>query len=178
LIGGTGIQGVTGAYGGPPGETGIQGVTGVPSGTSYGECFLNTGATGVGATTNVANLGVYYIIACTSTAGTNLTNFTHSSPGRLTYTGATTTIFEAIFALNVTLNTAAARYNFRLAKNGTTIPASQNSIQINNTGFRPTVTCQTLVSLATNDYIEGFVSCTTGGVTAVVNYLNIICVET
>jgi hypothetical protein len=188
LVGGTGIQGVTGVYaqtgiqgltGLALGGTGIQGMTGVSTAKSYGECYFsaNVGCTGVGSTTTITALGTYYIIAGTSTAGANLSNFTHASPGRLTYTGTPTTVFLVSANLSPILSTTVTRYGFRIALNGTTIPASMIVRACNNVGQVDIIKLQTLVSMETNQYVEVYVTAMTAAATITVPNLNLVCDE-
>jgi len=177
-LGSTGIAGFTGAYGGPPGvtgldgQTGIQGVTGLALGsTGYGECYVSTPAS-----TGLATQNVYYLLAGTTTGGTYLQDFTHASPGRLTYTGGDTRKFLVTGSIGAAQVTSSSEtYTVRIAKNGTTIAASTCGIYCYPVSNRPGFVCQTVVELATNDFIEMYAACISRGTTAIVaNFGNLI----
>jgi hypothetical protein len=173
-LGATGIAGVTGAYGGPPGETGLQGQTGIQGATglqsySYGECYVSTPAS-----TTLTTQSTYYLLQGTTTAGSYLQDFTHASPGRLTYTGSATKNFLVSAYVGASVGNA-VEYALRLAKGGTTIVQSQNTIQPSLVSQHYVITTQGIIEMSTNDYIELYVACTARGTTTLTaNNANII----
>jgi hypothetical protein len=171
FLGATGVAGFTGAYGGPPGPTGIQGSTGLQSAFCYGESYISTPAS-----TGLATQNVYYLLAGTTTGGTYLQNFTHASPGRLTYTGGDTRKFLVTGSIGAAQVTSSSEtYTVRIAKNGTTIAASTCGIYCYPVSNRPGFVCQTVVELATNDFLEMYAACISRGTTAfVANFGNLI----
>ena len=137
---------------------------------SYGECYVSTPAS-----TTLTTQSTYYLLAGTTTAGTYLQDFTHASPGRLTYTGGTTKKFQVLGALGVQVPSASETYVARVAKNGATIVASTVGIQLSSSGQRPCLATQTIIELATNDYIEIYVACITRASTSIqANFGNLI----
>jgi len=95
-------------------------------------------------------------VAGTTTAGT-LVEFTHSN-NRLTYTGAPTRTFHVVVTLCLEFAASGSIVSCYVAKGGTVIAASQIETRIVNAGDHKAFSCQAQVSLATNEYIEVFVS--------------------
>jgi len=125
--------------------------------SSYGECYISSSAT-----TTLTTQSTFYLLAGITTAGSYLSGFTHASPGRLTYTGTTKNFIVTAVLGGLQFSTISEFFAARLVKNGTTIVSSETGTQImGGTGHRPCMNLQTIVELATNDYIEIYVACTT-----------------
>ena len=108
------------------------------------------------AQTTISGAGTAVLMAGTTTGGSTR-NFTHASPGRLTYTGTPTSRFFVI--ATVTLDVAAGSnidLSVQLFRSGSLITGAEQ--RVNNTAGNPSnVVVVTDVSLATNQYIEVFV---------------------
>ena len=122
---------------------------------------LNTFYGGLGMAANttattIAVSGTYYKVLGTTTANA-LSSFTHAS-NRLTYTGATTRYFK-ISASPISMISAGTniRASLKFAKNGTVIgyPVTR---KINTGSDVGACSLSFDVSLATNDYVEIFVT--------------------
>jgi hypothetical protein len=62
----------------------------------------------------------------------------------------------------------------RIAKNGTTIADSESQATTSASGRNENFFCQTIVSLATNDFIEVFIANNTNGNNLLATELNLI----
>jgi hypothetical protein len=137
---------------------------------SYGECYVSTPAS-----TTLTTQSTYYLLQGTTTEGSYLLDFTHASPGRLKYTGTTTKKFLVSGTLGVQVPAALETYTARLVKNGATIVASTIGIQFSTSGQRLGFVTQTIIELATNDYIEIYVACISRASTSIqANFGNLI----
>lgn len=132
----------------------------LPTGTTpHGACYISTPAA-----TTVTTAGTFYLLQGTTTA-IDTTLFTHSSPGRLTYTGTVTKTFFVTAMLSVTSSVNNLIIKIRIAKNGTTIAGSeQQYFKTTSTDVKP-VSTQYVVTLATNDYVELYVTSDVNGST-------------
>jgi len=119
------------------------------SNNSYGEAYVSSPAA-----TAITTHGTYYKINGTYTSG-QLNGFTHSS-GRLTYTGTTIRMFHIQCCISATASNNEI-YFFRIAKGGTTIESTQIGRKTSTTDLGA-IACNGLVQLATNEYIELFVT--------------------
>lgn len=127
----------------------------------------NATATTISATnTPVKALG-------TTTANTINQKFTHTD-NRLTYVGALIRDFQVTATVSLTSgnNKVIGVY---VAKNGTVITSSEMYSTTSGSGRSESLTCQTILELNENDYVEIWVenSSTTDDIT--VEYLNVIC---
>ena len=183
-VGATGPTGDTGAQGiqGPTGDTGPQGaastVTGPtgpagptgPGGTSmYGGCYISTPAA-----TTVTTHNTFYVLQGTSVS-TNLSSFTHSSPGRLTYTGVPTKVFKCTATMALQTNTASITAKVRFAVSGTTDSTTEQTVTYGPSAsdVKPVI-LDALISLAQNQYVEVYVTETVSdGKTLTANAFNL-----
>ena len=159
----TGLPLTTGVIGTLPIANGGTGVTQ----SAYGECYISS----VAATT-IATAGVYAKVAGSTTAD-NLSNFTHPANNRLTYTGTATRKFAVTAALSFHGN-GTNDYKFAFYKNGSSILSSSIiSSTGTGTGNLAHVSCQCIVQLAINEYIEMFVTNADATNNATVDFMNI-----
>lgn len=125
----------------------------VPSGTTpHGSCYISTPAA-----TTVTNAGTYYLLAGTTT-GISQSNFTHSSPGRLTYTGTVTGTFYVTANMSFVSSANNLTITSSIAKNGTPIASSEMPFFKTASTDVKQVTCFAVVDLAQNDYIEIYIT--------------------
>ena len=139
---------------------------------------------------NTAEIGNYYMlnnatVTTISTVdtpvkalGTTTSNainqkFTHTD-NRLTYVGALIRDFQvtATVSLFSGNNRVIGVY---VAKNGVVIPSSEMYSTTSGTGRAESVTCQTILELNENDYIEMWVENSSNSNNITVEYLNVIC---
>ena len=146
-----------------------DGGTGVTQ-SAYGECYISS----VTATT-IATTGTFVKVAGTTTAGT-LSNFTHPNNNRLTYTGTATRKFLITTALSFH-GTSTNDYKFAFHKNTSSLlsPSIISSTGA-GTGDLAHISCQTIVELATNDFIEVFVTNADATNSATIDFMNMVAV--
>jgi len=120
--------------------------------TPYGGYGMAANATA----TTITSSGTYYKVAGTTTANT-LYLFTHTD-NRLTYTGTPTHFFR-IMASPISMISAGTNVvvSLKFAKNGTVI-GYPSTRKINTGSDVGSASCHFGVSLATNDYIELFIT--------------------
>ena len=123
--------------------------------------------------TDIVTQGVAVKIAGTTTAASINQRFTHSN-NRATYVGALTRAFKVSAVASVTSATANKQIGFYVAKNGSVLPDSEMYVTTNANNRAESVAVQTIVSLATNDYIEIYVENDTDNTDVTVTYLNTI----
>ena len=120
---------------------------------TYGQVTIHGNATN----TVIAATNTPVLVAGTWVAGT-VSNFTATTGGKLTYTGTPTYVVGAV--ASVTLRPVSASnqtLTVQLAKNGTVISAAKIT-RIVSFGATANVSLNYNVSMATNDYLELYVS--------------------
>jgi len=117
---------------------------------------------GVQTNTLITTGTVFQVSTQTTDPIGTLNEFTHSN-NRLTYTGTKTREFKVQTSCVVTANSTGAAVYVRIAKNGTTIADSENLTVTSAASRWECLSPQTIVSLATNDYVEIWVSHGTNG---------------
>jgi hypothetical protein len=146
-----------------------DGGTGVTQST-YGEYYISSiTATSIGTT------GTFVKVNGTTTAGF-LSNFTHPASNRLTYTGTATRKFLIAAALSFH-GTATNDYKFAFHKNTSSL-LSPSIISTTGAGAGDLahVSIQTIVELATNDFIEVFVTNADAPNSATIDFMNVTAV--
>lgn len=121
--------------------------------TNYGLVSMQGNTT----ETTIVTQSTPVLIAGTWTAQSQ-ENFTASTAGRLTYTGASPRVF--IVDVVITADTATGDnkvVSLYLAKNGAVIAGSEISVDVSN-GVEKTLTSLWIVSLSTNNYLEAFIA--------------------
>lgn len=129
---------------------------GVLNSAEIGFMTLNGNATA----TSIATQGVAVKAAGTTALQAITQKFSHTS-NRLTYAGAITRDFKITVSASITSGNNNVIGNY-IAKNGTVVANSEIYITTNAGGRAENVTIQTVVSLATDDYVEFFVENDTG----------------
>lgn len=141
---------------------------GIQNSAAIGFMYMQNNATA----TTVASVGVAYKAAGTTTNDAITQKFTHTS-NRLTYTGALSRDFRVLVAATITSG-ANNEVGLYIAKNGTVIGNSEQYITANAAGRAEGGGCQTVISLATNDYLELFVENDTAATNITVEFLSMI----
>lgn len=110
-------------------------------------------------TTAMSQAGVWTKVSGgTSIANSNNEKFTHTSPNRLTYTGSKTMVFHAGSSFSFAqVGGGTVDWLFALYKNGTIISGSRARRQTSNNSYGSTA-IHKFITLATNDYVELWVS--------------------
>ena len=123
----------------------------VQYGPCYASCYIST----PGVTT-IATVDVPIKIAGVTTVGL-LNGFTHTSPGKLTYTGNETKVFHV--SVNAVIDPAAhpAALLVGVGKNGTQDAATLLGLNVAAHTVPTSFTTHGLISLVTGDYIEVFI---------------------
>jgi hypothetical protein len=148
----------------------FQNCKGITNTASIGLMFFSNNATQNPITTQ----SVFEKILGTTTASVTNQKFSHTN-NRLTYTGGITKEFvitAAVSANSVTTNTA--NITVRIAKNGTTIADSESQATTSSAGRNENFFCQTIVSLAPNDFVELFIANNTSNLNLLATELNLI----
>ena len=109
----------------------------------------------------------------TTTANTINQKFTHTD-NRLTYVGALIRDFQVTATVSLTSgnNKVIGVY---VAKNGVVIPSSEMYSTTSGSGRAESLTCQTILELNENDYVEIWVENSSTSDDITVEYLNVIC---
>jgi hypothetical protein len=147
--------------------TAISGVSADDNKALFTNCVgvKNTGATcsiymvSNATATTIGAAGTFYKIDGTSTAGANVQRFSTAVTNRMTYTGASADLFYV--ALFVAITTGNSQdISVRIAKNGVTLVDSQGGVEttVASAGRRFGISCQAIVQMDPNDYVEPFVA--------------------
>jgi hypothetical protein len=120
--------------------------------------YGNISMVGNATATTIGVAGTPVKIAGTYTSGALTTGINHDTNGRLTYTGATTRDF--LLCVSCAISSANVNQSLRIyvAKNGTVIADSAQGLELSTANKQIGATTNYIVSLATNDYVEVFVS--------------------
>ena len=123
--------------------------------------------------TTVSATSTDYKVSGTTTLESISQKFTMPTDNRLTYGGAITRDFRVLVnaALESGNNNVLGIY---IAKNGTVLTNSSNFCTTSSSGKADNNTSQTVVDLATNDYLEVFVSNETGTNNITATYMSVI----
>jgi hypothetical protein len=141
---------------------------GVQNTTATGNMTMGGNST---ATTGLTQ-GVPAKVAGTTSLNSISQKFSHSS-NRLTYDGSLSREFQVTVVATLTSGNNKVIGLF-VAKNGTTISESEMQTTTSGTGRSESITCQTILELATSDYVEIFCSNESGTQDVTVEYLNVI----
>jgi hypothetical protein len=146
-----------------------DGGTGVTQST-YGEYYISSITA-----TSIGTAGNFVKVNGTTTAGF-LSNFTHPASNRLTYTGTATRKFLVAAALSFH-GTGTNDYKFAFHKNTSSL-LSPSIVSTTGTGSGNLahVSIQTIVELATNDFIEVFVTNADATNSATIDFMNVTAV--
>jgi hypothetical protein len=108
-----------------------------------------------------------------TTTSVSLFRVTSPSNNRLTYTGQKTRRFSAICSLTAMTSSSNISYSFYIAKNGTVLPESEQTIKISNNTDQQSTAISCTVQLAPNDYIEVWAEDNTNTTNLTVQTLNL-----
>lgn len=160
------------------GGTYLAGITHTDNRASFNDCkgIINSSEIGQYYYTNnttqntITTQNIFEKILGTTTAASINQKFSHTN-NRLTYTGGINRSFRitAFSSINSVV-TNAITIKTRIAKNNTTLAESESQATTSSAGRNETFASQTIVELATDDFIEIFVANET-------NANNILCTE-
>lgn len=154
------LSGVTGTLPVANGGTGV-------SQSAYGEYYLTSSAT-----TNITSAASWTKVAGTTAAG-ELSNFTSPVDNRLTYTGTPTRKFFVSVSASFEA-TIGNEIRFGISKNNAApVTKTISSIDGEGAGDYSHVSCQGIIELATNDYIELHVENITAANSVILDYFNV-----
>jgi hypothetical protein len=148
----------------------FQNCKGISNSAEIGQMYFTDNAT----QNAIATQAVFEKIEGTTTASAQNEKFTHTS-NRLTYTGGITREFVVTASCSAnSVNTPAAVITVRIAKNGVTIVESESQATTSAAGRNENFYCQALVTLATNDFVELFISNQTNANSLLATELNLL----
>ena len=107
--------------------------------------------------TTIATPATYVVMASTTVAQT-LKDFTHSTPGRLTYTGTATKNFNIAVSASTSADTNNTVVTFSIAKNGTADTSNIVDRKVAVANDHGALAIHVPVQLATNNYIEIYIT--------------------
>lgn len=162
--GGTYIAGVTSSNN----KANFQNCKGIQNSREIAQYYVNGNATAtvIGAT------GTPVKIVATTNASSITQKFTITN-NRATYTGSLTRLFKITTTLSLTSGNN-NQIGVYIAKNGVELSESEMYVTANGSGRAENITSQTIVELATNNYIEVFVENNTATTNITVTDLNVI----
>jgi len=114
-----------------------------------------SGTLNVAAETSIATQDVFVKAAGTTTLSV-AKDWTQTADGTWRYDGPVVSQHQFVALMSWSAATGGEQLRFRLAKNGTTLPASEQNILPNNASDIQAVTIGIDISMATNDTIEIF----------------------
>jgi hypothetical protein len=150
----------------------VSDVNGVASWQSlpYGECSMQNNAT----QTTCSVTSTYFKVVGATVSGL-LNNFTNAISNRLIYIGTITQTFVVYACLSIKQpNGNNQTMKAAIFKNGTIVNKTEQQFSNTSTNQIQAVALRGLISLATNDYIEVFVTNTTATNNILVSYMNLI----
>lgn len=112
---------------------------------------------GTPAETTISGIGDFVKAAGTTVVG-NSNNMTPDTSGRITYDGASDRHFHIVCSISMTCASNLQTLAFRIAKNGTTIAASQLRRRVNTGTDIGSTAVHADVMLSTGDYLELYVA--------------------
>ena len=142
---------------------------GIENTAEIGNYFMTNNATA----TTISTVDTAVKASGTTTANAINQKFTHTD-NRLTYVGALIRDFQVTATISLTSgnNKVIGVY---VAKNGVVIPSSEMYSTTSGTGRAESLTCQTILELNENDYVEIWVENSSNSDNITVEYLNVIC---
>lgn len=142
---------------------------GIDNTAEIGNYFMTNNATA----TTISTVDTPVKALGTTTANAINQKFTHTD-NKLTYVGALIRDFQVTATVSLTSgnNNLIGVY---VAKNGTVITSSEMYSTTSSGGKAESITCQTILELNENDYVEIWVENSTGTTDITVEYLNVIC---
>lgn len=142
---------------------------GIPNSNSIGQYYISDNA----VATTISNTTDFFKGTASTISGPYIQKFTDGN-NRLTYDG----LIQRTFLVEATVSVSGTSNNvvkFRIAKNGTTITASQVSTTLPAAGRSENVAIQAIVEMAFGDYVEIFVRNTTGANDVTLTDINLTC---
>jgi len=143
--------------------------TGITNSYTISNYFMNSNVT----VTDIISSGVAVKVAGTTTSNSLTQKFTNTS-NRATYTGGFSRIFNITAIASITSSSSNDQIGLYVAKNGTIISSSEVYLTTNASNRAENITIQTIVELATGDYIEIFVENSTDTSDLTVTDLNVL----
>ena len=142
---------------------------GIENTAEIGNYFMTNNAT----VTTITTVDTAVKVLGATTANAINQKFTHTD-NRLTYVGALIRDFQVTATISLTSgnNKVIGVY---VAKNGVIITSSEMYSTTSGSGRAESVTCQTILELAENDYVEIWVENSSNSDDITVEYLNVIC---
>ena len=142
---------------------------GIENTAEIGNYFMTNNA----ISTVISTIDTPVKVLGTTTANAINQKFTHTD-NRLTYVGALIRDFQVTATVSLTSgnNNVVGVY---VAKNGIVINSSEMYSTTSSGGRAESITCQTILELNQNDYVEIFVENSSSTTNITVEYLNVIC---
>ena len=148
-------------------EADASGIVTVKDDIATGNIYLS-----IPVATPIATVNVPMKVSGTTTAA-NLFRVTNPANNRITYTGTKARNFQAMVSLSLTSAANTKEYSFFIAKNGTILPESKQTVKILNSGDENSLTVSCTVQLATNDYVEVWVEDNTDATDPTIQTMNL-----